>query len=365
MGRQQDMYVTRTRAPRPDGFFRRCEAIFQDAQFANNGPCVRELERALGAYLDVPQPLLCNNGTTALMLAASCAGLAGKKVALTPYTYVATLSALLWIGCTPVFVDIDPATLSLSPELLKDAFAREPDIAGVMPVHIYGLACDVDAIGAICAKNGARLVYDAAQAFGSRYKGRSLLDFGEVSACSFHATKLFHTAEGGCLVTRDRAMREALHLARAFGHRGDKHISLGINGKMSELHAALGLEMLEGVAEEIARRRAIHALYDAALADLPLVRPRPLPGLEWNCAYYPVLFPDEAARKGAEEALAAGGVHPRRYFYPALNTLPYLRPEWRRPCPVAEDAARRVLCLPLHGEMDEEDVARVARLLQK
>lgn len=363
-GKNCPVHVTRTRLPEFDDYARRLRDVFDSAWITNDGQCVRQLEQALADYLGCPHLLVCNNGTTALMLALHCAGLAGKKVAVTPYTYVATLSALLWLNCEPVFVDIDPQTLCLSPEKLETAFAQQPDIAGVLPVHIYGMACDVEAIAAICQRHNARLVYDAAQAFGSSYKGRSLLAYGDFSICSFHATKIFHTVEGGCVVAHSEDARKALSLARAFGHIGDTHHALGINGKLSEVHAAMGLCLLPDTANEIAARKALHARYDAALAELfetgALTRPQPLHGLDWNHAYYPVLLSDEDTLQRTQKALAAEDIHPRRYFYPALTTLPYAQ-QWRSPCPVAEDAALRVLCLPLHGGLERDVVERVAK----
>ena len=294
------------------------------------------------------------------MLALQCAGLAGKKVAVTPYTYVATLSALLWIGCEPVFIDVEPDSLCISQDLLRDRLKKEPDIAGVLPVHVYGLACDVESLGTICKEHGIVLIYDAAQAFGTRYKGKSLLDYGDYSICSFHATKIFHTAEGGCVVSHSAEAHKDLSLARAFGHVNDEHYSLGINAKMSELHAALGLSLLAGTDAEIARRKELHDMYDQALDGLPLKRPSIREGLEWNHAYYPILLPDEESRSRVEQALLAQNIVPRRYFYPALNTLPYVKAEWSVSCSVAEEAARRVLCLPVHGVLSSDCIERIS-----
>ena len=360
---KQAVQVTKARLPRREDFHAKCDAIFDAAWFTNNGPCVRRLEQELSAYLGTPHLLTCANGTLALMLALHCAGLAGKKVAVTPYTYVATLSSLLWLGCTPVFIDIDPESLCLSPRLLRRELDADPDIAGVLPVHIYGLACDVEALGALCKERGLALIYDAAQAFGSRKNGKSLLDHGDYSICSFHATKLFHTVEGGCVIAHGEDELRALSLARAFGHVNDDHFALGINAKLSELHAAMGLTLLPGTDAEIKKRRRLHAVYDDALNGLDLAYPSRDSGQEWNFAYYPVLLPDAKCRERAHAALNAAGINPRRYFYPALNTLPYLAPECRRPCPVAEDAARRVLCLPMYGDLEEEVVATAAKAI--
>ena len=362
---ENKLYVTKSRLPDKEKFFRRLEEIFQTAWITNHGCHVRNLERSLCDYLDVDELLLCNNGTTALMLALQCAGLAGKKIALTPYTYVATLSAILWMGCTPVFVDVDPETMCLSPEKLRKCLQDSPDIAGVLPVHVYGLACDVEALDVICRENGTTLIYDAAQAFGCRYAGKGLLNYGDYSICSFHATKLFHTAEGGCVVSHSAAAQQALSRARAFGHEGDTHYCLGINAKMSELHAVMGLSLLPGTEEEIDRRKYVHAAYDALLTSVDLAFPRRSSKLDWNYAYYPVLLPDENSILRVQEALAAQDIYTRRYFYPALNTLPYLKAEWQVSCPVAENLASRALCLPLYGDLEEKQIVRIAASLGK
>lgn len=362
---ENKIYVTKSRLPDKECFFRQLESIFQTAWITNNGCHVINLEKALCDYLKTDNLLLCNNGTTALMLALQCAGLAGKKIALTPYSYVATLSAILWMGCTPVFVDVDPETMCLSPEKLRKCLQDSPDIAGVLPVHVYGLACDVESLGSICRENGLTLIYDAAQAFGSRYAGKSLLDYGDYSISSFHATKLFHTAEGGCVVSHSTAAHQALSRARAFGHEGDTHYCLGINAKMSELHAVMGLSLLPGTEEEIALRKRVHAVYDSLLSGAGLSFPPLCAKLDWNYAYYPVLLPDEDSLLRVQGALAAQDIYTRRYFYPALNTLPYLKAEWQVSCPVAENLASRALCLPLYGDLEEKQIVRIAASLCK
>ncbi len=365
MNSDKKIYITKSRMPNEDFFFEQCRDIFKSAWITNNGNYVQKLEHSLSAYLGVSHLLSCNNGTTALMLSLQCAGLAGKKVAITPYTYVATLSALLWIGCEPVFIDIDPDSFCLSPDLLRDRLKKEPDISGVLAVHVYGLACDVESLESICKEYGLTLIYDAAQAFGSKYKGKSLLDYGDYSICSFHATKIFHTAEGGCVVSHNDEAHKTLFLARAFGHISDDHYSLGINAKMSELHAALGLSLLAGTDAEIARRKELHDIYNQALDGLPLKRPTGCKGLEWNNAYYPVLLPNEECRARTEKALSAQDIIPRRYFYPALNTLPYVQEARRTPCRVAEDAAQRVLCLPMYSDVSTSCIYFISEIIHK
>ena len=292
-------------------------------------------------------------------------GLNGKTVITTPFTYVATLSALLWEGCTPLFADIDPESLCLSPGEAARQLEAHPEAAGLLPVHVYGNACDVNTLGAVARQGGLAVLYDAAHAFGSRLDGKSLFAFGDAATASFHATKLFHTVEGGCIVAHDPALKEELELLRAFGHRGDTHYSLGINAKLSELHAAMGLCLLPQLADTIAQRAVLTGLYDAALNLGPdgapnqegMRRPRLAPGLDWNHAYYPVIFPDAGARARVTRALEARDIHPRRYFFPSLTRLPYVDCP---PCPVAEDMAERVLCLPLWADMAPELVAEIA-----
>lgn len=346
--------------PNQEDFFSLCHDIFDSSWITNNGRYVQKLEKSLNTYLGVSHLIACNNGTTALMLAIQNAGLAGKKVAVTPYTYVATISALLWIGCEPVFIDVEPDTLCLSPDFLRQRLIKEPDIAGVLPVHIYGLACDVESLETICREHGATLIYDGAQAFGSRYKGKSLLAYGDYSICSFHATKIFHTAEGGCVISHTDDAHKALSLTRAFGHVNDTHYCSGINGKMSELHAAMGLALLPGTDEEIEKRRQAHETYNAFFDDVKLIRPTIRDGMEWNYSYYPIQMTDENLLLKVLRTVNAQGIYPRRFFYPSLNTLSYLKQEWKTPCPNAEKAASRTLCLPMYGDIGQKTVNEIA-----
>ena len=359
--------VTRAALPPLEDYLACVRRIFETHELTNMGEYARRLEKELTAVLDAPALIVCANGTLALQLALRLLGLNGKTVITTPFTYVATLSALLWEGCTPVFADIDPESLCLSPAETARQLEAHPEAAGILPVHVYGNACDVAALDGLAAERGIPVLYDAAHAFGSRLDGKSLFAFGDAATASFHATKLFHTVEGGCVVARDPAARARLELLRAFGHRGDSHYSLGINAKLSELHAAMGLCLLPELAANIARRTRITDIYDAAFGIGPdgapgregLRRPRLAPGLEWNHAYYPVIFPDGDTRARVTAALEAEDIHPRRYFYPSLTRLPYVQCP---PCTVSEDMAERVLCLPLWADMAPELAAEIAEL---
>jgi dTDP-4-amino-4,6-dideoxygalactose transaminase len=361
--KDQRIFVTKAFMPAKEEFLKYVEKIFSSRSLTNQGELARELEDRLAAYLKTPHVLACANGTLALMMGLRLAALGGKKVVTTPFTYVATLSAIMWEGCIPVFADIDPETLCLSPESLRECLKLHPDVAGVVPVHIFGNACDVQAIEAICREHGIVCLYDAAQTFGASYGGRSLLAYGDYSICSFHATKVFHAVEGGCLVVHSQEDKHQAVLLRAFGHLGDEHYSLGFNAKLSELHAAMGLCLLDKAADNIAKRKAVSALYDAALPKRGLRRPALRPGLVYNYAYYPVIFDSEEVLLRVRDALRRENIFPRRYFFPALNTLPYL-PAREQSCPVAESVARRVLCLPLYGELEERAVAKIAAIIK-
>lgn len=354
--------VTRATLPPLESYLERIREIFSCRYLTNNGRNVQELEQSLTEFLGVPHLALCTNGTLALQLALRMLGLNGKPVVTTPFSYVATVSALLWEGCEPIFADIDPRTLCISPEAVEACLDERPDAAGVLPVHVYGNACDVTALEDICRRHGVALLYDAAHAFGCRMHGRGIFSWGDAAAGSFHATKLFHTVEGGCVACRTEKDLKNLMLLRAFGHIGDDFIGLGINAKMSEVHAAMGLCMLPLLPDLLRRRAELCAAYDALL-DMPrtgLAKPEQTPGLEWNYAYYPVIFPDHDTMMRCLAALGKAQIYPRRYFYPSLNTLPYVR---RVPCPVSEDIVQRVACLPLWPDMGMTTLERTAGIL--
>ncbi len=363
LARNEDeaVHVTRAVVPEKAAYEHFLDRLFTSRRLTNHGEFAVELEQRLKALLGVPHLALCANGTLALQLALRASGLAGKEVIVTAFSYAATVSALLWEGCRPVFADIDEETLCLDPT--KAAALVGPETAGILPVHIYGNACDVGAIDALAANAGLVTLYDAAQAFGSTLEGKSLLDFGDFAACSFHATKIFHTVEGGCVISRDKKVDDKLRLMRACGHVGDNHIMPGTNAKLSELHAAMGLALIDRVAKNIAGRKRVSQMYDALLPERGLRRPRLHAGLAYNYAYYPVVFEDEAVVLRVMAGLERENIHPRRYFYPALTTLPYL-PE-RQTCPVAESVAPRVLCLPLYAELGERAIERVAESIKK
>jgi dTDP-4-amino-4,6-dideoxygalactose transaminase len=352
--------VTKTYLPPLDQYMSRLESVWHDGWITNNGPLTRELADALQAYLGVPNIELLANGTLALQLAIKALGLQGEIIT-TPFSYVATTTAVLWENCEPVFVDIEEKTFCIDAEQIEAAITERT--SAILATHVYGYPCDVERIQQIADRHGLKVIYDAAHAFGVRLEGQSILNYGDVSALSFHATKLFHTTEGGALVCRDERVADHVGMMKKFGHLGeDDYREIGINAKMSEMHAAMGSCILPKVGEIVACRRLISSRYDGCLEGLGLVRPLVAEGLEYNYAYYPVAFPSHEVMMRVRQALMDDGIMPRRYFYPSLNTLPYL-PPGQRPCPVSESMATRVLCLPLYVGLENNDVERICKIL--
>lgn len=350
------IHVTRTFLPPREEYDRWLDKVYASHQLTNNGPIHQELEETLRQRFQVPHLRLMANGTLALQLAIRALGVKGKVIT-TPFSYVATTSAILWEGCEPVFVDIDPKTCCIDPNLIEAAIT--PDTTAILATHVYGIPCDVEAIDTIAKKHGLKVIYDAAHAFDVKYKGRSILQWGDASTLSFHATKLFHTVEGGAVIVHDEAADARLKLLRSFGHIGDEHFTLGMNAKMSEVHAAMGMAMLPHVTSIILDRRKISAAYNDLLKGR-LERPSVSVEADLNEAYYPVLLPDASARARVLDYLAKDGIHPRRYFYPALNKLPYVKLE---AMPVAERAADVVIALPSYQGLTLKAVGRIAKRL--
>ncbi|MDL2307304.1 DegT/DnrJ/EryC1/StrS family aminotransferase [Desulfovibrio sp. OttesenSCG-928-C06] len=375
MKKRQSVHVTRPYLPPKEEFLKRIEQIYDARYLTNQGPLLDELEGGLRDFLGVRHLQMVSNGTTALQLAIHMLDLRGKEVITTPYTYVASVSSLLWEGARPVFADIEPDGFNIDPAEIEKAIT--PDTAAILGVHVYGLPCRVEAIEEIARAHKLKVIYDAAHAFGTRYQGRALLDQGDVSICSFHATKVFHSGEGGCVVCRDAELDRRIELARRFGHHGDKYFFPGINAKSTELHAAMGLAVLPHFPEVVELRRKVCERYDAGLAALAGAESGSGAGIlrlhaseasaalsartpgdwQYNYSYYPVVFPDRAMRDRALARLAEIRVFPRRYFEPSLNQLPYLANS--APCPRSENMSGRVVCLPLCHDLEPEIIDEI------
>jgi dTDP-4-amino-4,6-dideoxygalactose transaminase len=323
--------VTKTYLPPLEEYIKYLERIWASGWVTNNGALVQELEGKLAEYLGVPYLQYTSNGTVALQIAIRALDLKGEIIT-TPFSYVATVNAILWEHCQPVFVDIEDRTFCIDADQIEGAITEHT--RAIMPVHVYGYPCDDQKISALAKKYDLKVVYDGAHAFGCRQDGVSILNYGDLSTISFHATKLFHTIEGGAVVAHTKEMADKLWLLKSFGHHYDDYFLAGINGKNSEFHAAAGLCILPKIDELIGRRRQIFDWYDSFLRSRDLGFPRPPEALTYNFSYYPVLFNNQEQLLAVTQKLKEQDIYPRRYFYPSLNKLPFIN---GNTCPVAED----------------------------
>jgi dTDP-4-amino-4,6-dideoxygalactose transaminase len=332
--------------------------IWRRGWLTNNGPLVNELEMGLKEFLGIDHLLYLTNGTIALQFAIKALDLQGEIIT-TPFSYVATTSSIVWENCTPVFVDIDPNTLNIDANHIEAAIT--PHTTGILATHVFGNPCDVEAIEVIARKHNLKVIYDGAHCFGTKYKGKSLYGFGDITTASFHATKLFHTIEGGAVVTQNADLTKKLARLRNFGQVApDVFETLGVNGKNSEFHALMGVINLRYIPEILDKRKKQSLLYDDKLRNLDVKRPAVLPRTEQNHAYYPIIFRTEQALFKALATLNTHWIYPRRYFYPSLSKLHYIN---QQSCPICEDISSRILCLPLFHELTDEEINFIARLL--
>jgi dTDP-4-amino-4,6-dideoxygalactose transaminase len=352
--------VTKTYLPDFEQYISILKRAWDNAWITNNGELLQELEAKLKSYLEVRNLLFCSNGTIVLQMALKALNIT-KEVITTPFSYVATANAIMWEGCTPVFVDIDPNSFCIDPLKIEESITE--DTEAILATHVYGLPCEVEAIQAIAEKYNLKVIYDGAHAFGCTYKQKSLLSYGDLSTCSFHATKLFHTVEGGCIVSHSADINEKLVLYRSFGHKGDDYFSIGINGKNSEFHAAMGLAVLPNLSEIILERKKVFELYNSKLpAGLRKIK-YDLDGFEYNYSYYPVIFSDQRTVLKVRDRLMENDVNTRRYFFPSLNTLPQMKEKFL--CPVSEELSAKVLCLPLYAGLTEAEVNMICNVVKE
>lgn len=351
--------VTKTFLPPFEEYTQVLKRAWDKAWITNNGELVRELEEKLKEYLGVKHLFFTNNGTIVLQMAFKAFNIT-KEVITTPFSYVATTNSILWEGCKPVFADIDPVTFCIDPEKIESAITA--DTQAILATHVYGVPCNVDAIASIGSKHNIPVIYDGAHAFGTEYKSRHLLSYGDISTCSFHATKLFHTVEGGCIITDNDEIARKLMLYRQFGHIGDEYFSIGINGKNSEFHAAMGLCNLPRVSDFIVQREKLYKQYKEQLANLPITFPAIPQDIVYNYAYCPVLFEQEGVLLKAKAAFEKEGIYTRRYFYPSLNKLSYI--DTADSCPVSEDISARVLCLPFSQLYSNNEIGYICSVLK-
>ena len=350
--------VTKTFLPPQQEYQAILKRAWDKGWITNRGVLVQELESKLKDYLQVSNVLATTNGTLPLHIALKV--LAGKgEVITTPFSYVATTSSIVWEGCTPVFVDIHPEYLTIDETKIEDAIT--PKTTAILATHVFGNPCAIEEIERIAKKHDLYVIYDAAHSFGTTYKGKSVFEYGNVSTCSFHATKLFHTGEGGALFCNDKKIESAFFKAHNFGHSGPYNFyGLGINAKISELQAAMGLAVLPYMNEILEGRKNVVDYYNTNLNFEKFQRMKLRKHTNWNYCYYPIIFESEKVLLKIIEVLQNNKIFPRRYFYPSLNTLSYVK---YIKMPTSEGIASRVLCLPLYKDLSIKDCNTIVYLI--
>ena len=352
--------VTKTFFPPLEEYNQYLSRIWKNEWLTNRGELVVELEEKLKDYLAVSNILIMNNGTIPIQIALKILGNQGEIIT-TPFSYVATTSAIIWENCKPVFVDIHPDFLTIDETKIEQAITSKT--TAILATHVFGNPCNIEAIEKIAKKHNLKVIYDAAHAFGVEYNGKSIFDFGDISTCSFHATKLFHTGEGGALFCSDKALRHKMFYSHNFGHDGPLNFhGLGINGKISELQAAMGLAVFPYMNKIMDDRKNVvyNYLHNLDFTNLKSIKIRE--NTKWNYSYFPVIFSSEEKLLQVQKALNEEQIFPRRYFYPSLNTIQYVHGE---SMPVSESIASRIVCLPLYSGLEKEDVNRIIQLINQ
>ena len=354
--------VTKSFLPPIDEYMAQVQRAYDNEWLTNRGELVKELEEKLTRYLRLEKSkMLCmTNGTLPLQIALKLLG-KGGEVITTPFSYVATTAAIVWENCTPVFVDIHPEYLTIDETKIEEAITEKTTC--ILATHVFGNPCHVEEIERIAKKHKLKVIYDAAHCFGVNYKSKSIFEYGDVSTCSFHATKLFHTGEGGAIFCKDPELFHKIFYSHNFGHNGPLAFhGLGINGKMSELQAAMGLCVLPYMNEILAKRLEVGNIYINRLNKVKVEIFQIRPNTDWNYSYFPILFKNEDLLLKTEKIMLEKGVSPRRYFFPSLNTVKLFYPN---ECLISENIAKSILCLPLYHDLTIEDVDVVADLVLK
>ncbi|HLT32237.1 MAG TPA: DegT/DnrJ/EryC1/StrS family aminotransferase [Aquaticitalea sp.] len=349
--------VTKVFLPNQQEYHKILQVSWDKSWITNRGDLVLELEQKMKQKFRLEHVLLTTNGTLPLQIALKALRLTGEVIT-TPFSYVATTSSIVWEGLTPVFADIEADSFTIDPLKIEEKIT--PRTSAILATHVFGNPCDVLAIERLAKKYNLRIIYDAAHSFGVEYHDTSIFEYGDISTCSFHATKIFHTGEGGAFFTKSNKLYETLYHHHNFGHHGpEKFHGLGINAKMSELQAAMGLAVWPYLDAIFSRRKFLYERYLNGLSpDLGFQEIRP--GTVYNYSYFPVVFKSEAQLLRTQAVLNQNHIVPRRYFYPSLNTLPYVAPI---DVPIAESLSERILCLPLYFDLTDAQVDLICNLI--
>jgi dTDP-4-amino-4,6-dideoxygalactose transaminase len=354
--------VTRSFLPPIEEYMAHVQRAYDNEWLTNRGELVNELESKLTSYLGLKESrIICmNNGTIPLQIALKLLG-KGGEIITTPFSYVATTAAIVWENCQPVFVDIHPEYLTIDETKIEAAITDKTTC--ILATHVFGNPCNIEAIEAIAIKHNLKVIYDAAHCFGVDYKGKSILEYGDISTCSFHATKLFHTGEGGAVFCKDPELFHLVYYSHNFGHNGplDFH-GLGINAKISELQAAMGLAVLPYMNKIIEGRKSVVEAYRSTINESKVEFMRLADGTSWNYSYFPMIFETEKQVLLIEQKLKANNILARRYFYPSLNTVNFVH---NVSMPVSESIASRILCLPLYYNLEIKHVHIVCKLINE
>ncbi|KZL93681.1 DegT/DnrJ/EryC1/StrS family aminotransferase [Clostridium magnum] len=351
--------VTKTYLPHLKKYEKYVEKIFKSGWLTNNGELVRKLQTQLKEYLGIKNIVLVSNGTLALQLAYKLLNLKGKVIT-TPFSFVATVSSQVWEGLSPKFVDIDKKTFNINPNKIISNINQ--DTAAIVPVHVFGNSCEVEKIDTISKDLNLKVIYDAAHAFGVKYKGESVLNYGDISTLSFHATKVFHTIEGGALVMNDDELYHKAQLMINFGIKCPECIEdLGINAKMNEFQAAMGLCVLEDIDKILEGRKKVYEYYMNNLPNSLTFQKKNEDGT-LNYGYFPVVFREEEVLIRVKENLNNEGIYPRRYFYPSLHELSYIRKQ--RDVPNSSYISKLILCLPIYYSMELNVAKKIVEIIK-
>jgi len=359
--------VTKPYLPSREKLNRYIDGIYERNWLTNNGPLVQELTQRLEDFLDVKNLLLVANGTLALQIAYRTLGIhepvnnQPAEAITTPFTFIATASSLKWTAIQPIFVDIDPDTWNLDPKLIEAAIT--PQTRAIVPVHVFGNPCDVEAIHFIAEKHKLKVIYDAAHAFGVKYKGQSILHWGDAATVSFHATKVFHTIEGGAIIFKRKEDLDKAKKLINFGITSPEKIeALGINAKLNEFQAAMGLCVLDGIHENIKSREDVFCTYQQILKEQVKLQKSPECATN-NYGYFPILTGSKTMRDGLDKKLKKHGINGRKYFYPSIETLEFLNSTQK--CPVSINTADRVYCLPIYSDLLCSEATKIAETVYK
>lgn len=356
----EKIFVTKSYLPPMEEYIEKISSIWDSHILTNFGPLHKKFEKEMMKYLDISNLHYVNNGTTALELAINSLGDGSGEIITSPFTFVATASAIMWQKYKPIFVDINPCSFNIDPNKIEEKI--NDNTKAIVAIHCFGYPCDVDKINDISKKHNVPVIYDAAHTFGVKYRNDSLLKYGDISICSLHATKVFHSIEGGLCVVNNLLYNDKINAEKNFGMHDGSYEYIGINAKASEFHAAMGLCMLKHISEIISYRKAVSDLYrdllheDLFIPDIPN-------NLEYNYIYFPVVFPCEEILEDVVKALNQENIFPRRYFYPCINEFSIYGN--LNNTPTASDISKRVLCLPLDTYINDTQVRRICEIINE